>query len=68
MALNEAGMKVGDVVRLNAGGPGMAIESIFTGKMGHAASCVWFMSDGMCQRGEFLCCALIVAPFPIDTL
>lgn len=40
MALNEAEMKVGDVVRLNAGGPNMAIERIFTEKAGQAANCV----------------------------
>lgn len=28
MALNEAEMKVGDVVRLNAGSPHMAVERI----------------------------------------
>lgn len=64
MALNKAEKKVGDRVRLNVGGPDMAIENIFINKDKEpVANCVWFSSDGMCQRAQFLCCMLIVEPF-----
>jgi uncharacterized protein YodC (DUF2158 family) len=69
MALNETEVKIGDVVRLNAGGPYMAVERIFTVDAGLlTADCVWFAPDGNCRRAEFLCCTLMVAPFPVDRL
>jgi hypothetical protein len=67
MALNEAEMKAGDVVRLNASGQNMAIEGLFTPSAGQAASYVWFTQDWTCLGSEFLCCMLVVAPF-IDSL
>jgi uncharacterized protein YodC (DUF2158 family) len=68
MALNEAEMKVGDIAMLNAGGPSMAIESLFDGKIHRTANCVWFTLDGMCQRGEFMCCMLVVAPVMLNAV
>ena len=57
-------MKLGDVVRLSAGGPWMTVEQI---RDDHKeVACVWFDSQNHIHKGFFSVDVLIYRDAPID--
>ena len=55
-------VKVGDVVKLNSGGPPMAVGRTWDGDRGRMASCSWFSDLGNANHHDFPAACLTVQP------